>query len=218
MTVEDAIEIMANKVSRGLYILERKDDWAAKFVRNVSDYTRTAKPLSTEQSRIILKLIRREKEYLVNHGVDARELNSILLSPEYRQTPYPSANVPREVRFLGGHFLGFRFKRNDEIVAAIQATMPRDDLRLTDIWFHRAHRLWVVPVTRENLDGLMRVIREHRFSIDDDVVEYLTLCENNRKRAPAYVADRDLGVIAGQIYDCEFTAWWTEHVLGGTVA
>lgn len=215
MTVEDAIELLAEKVYRGLYTVSNPDEWAYKFVLNVAQYTGTGKPLSTEQSRIILKLIRREQEWLVQRGTCPAELASLLRVPTYRQPPYPSANVPREVRFLGGNLLGFRFKRNDAIVQALRMTQGPEDLRLTEIWFHREHRLWVVPVTRESLDSVMRVISEHRFDFDDGVAEYLMLCTNNRERPTAVMVDRDLGVIAGQVYNCEFTAWWMQHVVGG---
>lgn len=222
MTVEDAIERLAHHINRGLFTIEMKDDWAFKFVANVSDYTLQNKPLSTEQAKIILKIVRRTRDYLIKHGESQESIDALLLSPQYRLTPYPSANVPREVRFLGDNLLGFRFKRNDAISQSIGGLVnhPADEgaVHLGSIWFHREFRLWVVPVNRRNLDDVMEVIREHRFAFDDDVVEYLTLCANNRGRPAAFAADTDLGVIAGQVYDCEIIAWWSRSVLGGSLA
>ncbi|RYF02693.1 MAG: hypothetical protein EOO77_32240 [Oxalobacteraceae bacterium] len=218
MTVEDAIEILGYQLNRGLFSIEHHDEWAYKFVTNVSEYTKRDKPLSTEQARIILKVIRRTRDYLIANGVPEYEIDSLLLNPQYRQAPYPSANVPREVRFLGDNLLGFRFKRNDAIALSIQglsAAKTDSPYRLSTIWFHRDYRVWVVPITRHNLDDAMDVIRDHRFAFDDAVADYLTACSNHRGRPAAFAADDQM--IAGQIYDCEVLAWWTRTVLGGSL-
>jgi hypothetical protein len=215
MTVEEAIELLEQHVIRGLFTVHGNDSWAYDFVLNVSNYTRTGRPLSTEQSKIILNLVHRARSFLVDNGVDAAEIDALIRNPTHRQTPYPSANVPREVRFLGGNLLGFRFKRNDIIKRDIEG-LGHGRPRFQTIWFHREYRLTVVPVTGENLFEAMDVIRDHRFDFDDSVAEFLTCCENNRGRASAFVADRGLGITAAQVYDSELMAWWVGDVLGGT--
>ncbi|RYD61157.1 MAG: hypothetical protein EOP83_17695 [Verrucomicrobiaceae bacterium] len=218
MTVEDAIEVLAHHVNRGLFTITHEDSWAFKFVQNVSAYTRQDKPLSTEQSRIILRVVRKNRAYLIEHGTDAEAIDALLAKPTYRNEPYPSANVPREVRHLGDNLLGFRFKRNDEISQALQALMAYRPFKLDNIWFHRDHRLWVVPITRWNLTDAMNVIRDHRFGFDEGVTEYLTACENNRGRPAEFIGDASMGIIAGQVYDCEIIAWWARNVVGGSLA
>jgi hypothetical protein len=218
MTVEDAIEALAHHVNRGLFSIQHEDSWAFKFVQNVSEYIRRDKPLSTEQGRIILRILGKHRAYMIEHGSDADAIDSLLLRPRYRNDPYPSANVPREVRHLGDNLLGFRFKRNDEISQALQALVAYRPYKLDNLWFHREHRLWVVPITRHNLEGAMSVIRDHRFGFDEGVAEYLTACENNKRRPAEFASDDSIGIIAGQVYDCEIVAWWSRTVLGGSLA
>ncbi|RYD62529.1 MAG: hypothetical protein EOP83_14365 [Verrucomicrobiaceae bacterium] len=215
MTVEDGIELLAAHVKRGLFVETMVDAWAAQFAANVASYSLKSKPLSTEQSRIIVKLLIRTRDYLVGVGESSTALDSLIASPSYRQTPYPSANVPREVRFLGDNLLGFRFKRNDTIVADLNELRRGLDLYLTEQWFHRGHRLWVVPVTRDTLDGIMLVISQHRFQFDETVAQYLTEASNARGQHPAFLPAPDLNVIAGTVPDNEVVAWWVRDVLGG---
>jgi hypothetical protein len=218
MTVEDAIEVLSHYQNRGLFTIANKDDWASNFITNVSAYTAQEKPLSTEQSRIILKLVQRERAYLIERGLRSEEIDALLANPTYRLPPYPSANVPREVRFLGDNLLGFRFKRNDAINGALNRLMVDRPYRFDNLWFHREYRVWVVPITRHNLAKAMDVICEHRFAFDDEVAEFLAACESNKGRPAAFTASTELNVIAGQVYDCEVLAWWTRNVLGGTLA
>lgn len=218
MTVEDAVELMALHITKGLFVQHLKDDWAAKFVVNVAAYTSERKPLSTEQAKIVLKLLKRVESYLIENGESMSGLAALLRNPAYRQEPYPSANVPREVRFLGDNMLGFRFKKNDTIVADLKALKAIQDFSFNDLWFHREHRLWVIPVTRDSIHEIMALIARHRFDFDDMVAEYLTVAQNNAQRPSAFVADMEMGVIAAQVYDNEVVAWFTRNVLGGDFA
>lgn len=216
MTVEDAIERLAACTEKGLFTIDQPDSWAHGFVTNVAGYTGSGKPLSTEQSRIILRLVKRARAFLViRDGVSGTEIDQLLATPCYRQTPYPSANIPREVRYLGDGLLGFRFKRNDSILRDITELRRGLDLGLTPHWFHRTYRIWVVAVTRETLEGVMQVIAQHRFSFDDGVVQFLTEASNSLGVAPAFDADPESGFIAGRVYDNEVVAWWIKDVLGG---
>lgn len=215
MTVEDAIERMAALTLTGLFVEQRVDSWAYGFVMNVAEYTQKGKPLSTEQSRIILRLVQRVRDVLQNDGTPSEDIDRLIARPSYRQPPYPSANVPREVRHLGGNLVGFRFKRNDAILRDIIELRRGLDLGLTEQWFHRTHRLWVVPVTRETLSGVMQIIADHRFSFDDDLLAYLTDASNAHGAIPAFDADREVGLIVGRVPDNEVIAWWVSDVLGG---
>ncbi len=218
MTVEDAVELMAEHVGSGLFVSKMRDEWAAKFVVNVAEYSRSNKPLSTEQVRIVLKVFKRVEAYFLEQGLCASETASLFRNPTCRQEPYPSANVPREVRFLGDNVLGFRFKKNDTIVADLKALKSIQDFSFNDLWFHREHRLWLVPVTRDSIHEIMALISRHRFDFDDMVAEYLTVAQNSAKRPSAFVADMEMGVIAAQVYDNEVVAWFTRNVLGGDLA
>lgn len=220
MTVEDALLLMTHHYLGPLALGESKDIdlWTASFLTSVNSYVVQDRPLSTEQAKIVLKLLARHERAMVKAGViDAAALAALLRSPVYRQEPYQSANVPREVRYLGGNLLGFRFKRNEAIREDLRKLKPRDDIfEEHRSWFHSEYRIWVVPVTRESLKGIAAIISTHRFDFDDAVVEYLTECENSIGEPSAFVLDPELGILA-HIPDNEAVAWWCQSILGGEV-
>jgi hypothetical protein len=215
MTVEDGVLLLAAHVGEGLFVTQQNDTWAAAFVKNVAAYVMNGKALSTEQGRIILKLMTRVQDHLIEAGVDADDLRVTLAFPRYRQPPYPSANVPREVRYLGDNFLGFRFKRNDAISSDLKAMVRDQDFLFDEIWFHPEHRVWVVPINRDTIEEAMGAIKRHRFQFDDAVAAYLADALDARNGRSNVSTDRDLGLMAAQVKDNEMLAWIVRDVLMG---
>lgn len=216
MTVEDGVLLLADRVHAGLFVSHRVDRWAAAFVTNVASYVRADKPLSTEQSRIILRLIARVRDDLVEQaGAEPATIDWLIAHPSYRQPPHQSANVPREVRYLGEGFLGFRFKRNDAVSADLKAMVRDQDFPFEDIWFHLNHRIWVVPVNRDTLIEIVDVIDRHRFACDAEVSAYLARAADALGDRSSASTDREIGVIAVQVRDNEMVSWLLRDVLRG---
>jgi hypothetical protein len=218
MTVEDGVALLAECVDGGLYVDCARDDWAVKFVRNVATHVSAGKALSTEQARIILNLLRRSRNEFVLRsivGVRGVDLDRLLKAPTYRQPPYASANVPREVRYLGDNCLGFRFKRDDTISSDLKALVRDQDFGFEDIWFHPMHRLWVVPINRDTIAEAMALISRHRFSFDDGVADFLAAASDATGQPSSVSTDPELGLTAVQVRDNEVAAWIVASVLRG---
>lgn len=219
MTVEDAVELLDQHAQKGLFKQQHPDQWALGFVHNVASYTRKGAPLSTEQARIVLALTSRVRAYLLNDNVCPSVLNALTRRPTYRQQPYISTVTPREVRHLGDNLLGFRFKRNDAVLADLKwACGGLEQFGMQVLWFDRTYKVWIAPVTRQTINPLMEVIGKHRFQFDDALATYLASATNVEGLPTAVVTDREQGLIAAQVYDDEVSAFFLGEILGGVPA
>lgn len=226
MFVEDAVEVMAEYCMWGdLFGSVATDRWASDFVCNVATYTSNKRPLSTEQAKIILKLAARMTPEIVEKvrkrcpsTVKVVDFEAIRANPTYRLPLYQSANILREVRFLGDNKLGFRFKRNDTIIADIKALAGRRSDGVEAPFFNREHKMWVVSVCATVLSAITTLIDKHRFHADEDVFAYLTACTECFGQPSTFVADAELGLIACHIQDHPILAWWASYVADGEVA
>src|SRR4051812_4030376 len=73
------------------------DRWSQDFLINVGQYVHTDHALSSNQCRIILKLVRRVRSHLTEAGIaSSEEIDQLLANPEYRRKPYESSKKPRE--------------------------------------------------------------------------------------------------------------------------
>ena len=189
-------------------------DWYVSFIHNVSKHIENDRPLSTEQGRIVLRLTVKFGKYLVSSGdITQESLNILLKNPVYRKSPYLSANIKKEVRHIGGNYIGFRFKFNELILESIRTLT---DISETNIpWFDRDFRIWMVPVFLSNLDRVRNVIAHHRFEMDIQVRDYLALVQCSVGK-PAIVVynDEDDSLIAN-VCDNELLSAWMKHVAQG---
>jgi hypothetical protein len=148
--------------------------WDQKFVQDVSQYTKEQKPISTAQGLVIGKLISRYKNILVNHGLDDHEVQSLLLVPVYRQPPYTSQNLPREVRLASHNVLAFRFAYNAHIVDQIKKLKVRNDwLEENYPRYDRGSKVWLLQVTHGNHNQVMDLISRNRFQFNEPVEQLL---------------------------------------------
>jgi hypothetical protein len=192
------------------------DQWFEKFVDNVHGWVVQRKALTTEQARIALRIIAKTKLVLIENGwATADEVDRLIKSPRYRMPLTQSSNVPREVRYLGDNLLGFRFKRNDNIVEIMKNFA--DDLGEPLCTWDWISRLWIMPVVRETIQPIMEIIRDNRFGFDDDVAEYLALVTNAQDEPSTFVIDPNSGKIIATVNDHEIMAAWTISALAGEV-
>lgn len=226
MTVEDLLERIADHLMVGASLsfnplswhpmgTRRVGDWNTNFVQNVHAYVQNGHPLSTEQARIVLRLgVRYEADLIGAKLLEPGMVASLVAAPVYRRPPYQSANVPREVRYLGGNLLGFRFKFNDMIRDDIKKLKGRDTpFDDAPYWFYPDHKLWVVAVTRATLNGVQDIIAHHRFSFDDEVVRFLADCTN--VEGLGTVVQMDDTAMAAVVCDDEYIGWWMANVING---
>lgn len=220
MHVEDALEnLLILKHAKGLFTRVQKDDWKADFIENVAAYTRSGKPLSTMQSKMVLQIIQQVATVICEPSFGAKmfdvdAVNELIRNPTHRLIPYPSADIPREVRWLGDNKLGFRFKKNPTIVHDIKAVGKN---AWGAPWFHRLYRVWIVPVTEKTLEPILDTIREHGFIMDDQTKTYLETAVEQSKEKSAVLYDEELGLFVAQINNNDLASWWMEMVVGANV-
>lgn len=212
--VEDALKLIADRYwltdgFRGLI----SSEWHSSFIQNVENHIINGKPLSTEQSRIVLKLISKVGHILAELGdVKKEEIENLISNPIHKQPPYSSANIKKEVRFLGGNFLGFRFKFNEMILSNFREMLILVDCPKPS--FDRTTRIWVVPVSHTNIDNIKKIISKHRFEMDEHARNYLILVEASKDKKSTFEFDSESGLILGNVVD-GMLAGWIKHVASG---
>lgn len=229
MYVEDLFLKLYEKMSWGTYspIFRNLTVWQRDFIGNVAGYLHRDSPLSTKQSLVVLKIISDCRQPLVNSGVVGEaDLDNLLRNPQYRQALYESTNVPKEVRYLGGNLLGFRFKKNDILRDKIKAlcTVPRttwlSDAKLFDhlisrTRFNWTYRIWIVPVYRYNIMSITHLLAESRFQMDQDARDYLRLARRSLDTASLFAVDDENQIILANVCDNPILSGWITEVAGG---
>lgn len=158
-----------------------------RFISELCQRTKSGGCFSTKQAMIAQKIIRKyahlfddaklnTKQHLT---LSADDILAICDSPIFRNVPYQSSDIPREVRHLGKRKLGFKCKFAPQIIDRIKALKdPIADPKTPWPKFNKKHKIWVVEVTENNLDKIMSIIKKFNFQFDDEVVQFLTNCEN----------------------------------------
>jgi hypothetical protein len=201
------------------------DSWHQNFVSSVAQHIHAGRTLSTNQSRTIVKLVRRLRHQLVADGVaSAADLDQLLAEPEHRRTPYTSTQKPREARYLGDGLFALRCKVDGLLVAHIKALgIPETYINRLLIARSRRPRfdwlqkLWIIPVHRYNLVALRHLLHEHRFHVDTIASNYLALCAESVDRASqiTFGPDEDHDILIVNVCDDDILAgWMTENATG----
>lgn len=216
-TVEDGIELIAQRISREgnthAYNGMLSDAWTSSFINSVSTRISKSNPLSTQQSKICLKLISKVAGHLIGDGLTTSdEVTRLLSRPTYRITPYQSTNIPREVVHMGDDRLAFRFKWDATIVQEIKA-LGLFETRNRPL-YDAQYGIWLVSITRHTIDPVMHIITKHSFSFGNDVVNYLERCTTMRNK-PSVATMDDTGLILLNIHDNTLLAAWAMHVEDG---
>jgi len=223
MFVEDIINDLAHRIASEkdpIGSILREDAWAKKFIESLQGSVKSGRALSTEQGRVFLNVLRRLKR-LGPNGMSVELMDQFLASPRYRNPPYQSTPMKKEVRYLGDNKLGFRCKRADDIMHDIKALGNRgrdsswkDQARPV---FNRAYKLWVITVTDVTLDAIVKLIGKHDFAADDAVIEYLALADSSKGQPSTFVFDETSNQIVANVCDNPVIEGWVKRVIFGEV-
>lgn len=220
MFVEDILVAINNKIAMVHPSQPRfggllDGNWYPGFIVSVTAQVRAARPLSTNQSQMVLKLISKVRSYIVKYEIaSADEIDRLLAYPQHRLPPYESIRLPREARYLGDNQIGLRCKPDPILTENIKnlsgpAGRPRFD------W---SHKIWIVPVQRCNLAGLHTLLHTYRFHADTVTADYLRLCDESIDQVSIFVfADADSTVLLANIRDHDILAGWITEIAGGIV-
>lgn len=212
------IEEIIEHTYRNLYKREVRavlDEWYINFVSNIMQWAMIdKKPLSTNQAKIALRVLSRMTPFFIANGyATADQISALKHYPAYRNPPTQSANIPREVRYLGGNLLGFRFKRDDVLVNKLKAIGSGAPPYREEIQWDYKSRIWIAPVVPDNVDSIFDIIGAH-FGFDDEVVQLITETKNLTSLPTiAYKAEQDIILISGG--KNELFSRWVEVSLGG---
>lgn len=211
ITVEDLLEKLDELLWTPPYENGEKlvidPTWDRRFISDVSNYTRDNKHLSTSQSDLGLKLIKRYKKHLVLSGFDELAVEAIINSPIHRLQPYPSSNIRREVKYLGDNKLVFRFKYNPAIIErlrSIKFTNPYTGHTYPD--FNNELKIWTLEVNVVNSESVMAIIRDFKFDFDDDLAVYFMNFENSKTTPSSAKVQNDMIVVESN-NDMFFDIW-----------
>lgn len=213
LTIEDCLEKLDDSWYNTKRKVEDQSNWDHRFITDVAMHVRDGKAVSTEQGKIILKLITRYRDKLISEGVSESDLSYLISSPQYRRPPYTSTIVAREVRWMGNSKLAFRCKYNATITEDIKRLKGTNHfLDSAHPWFHRDTKLWIVDVNSGNLERVMDVIKRHGFSFDDDVEHFFLNAMNSiGQHSRAEVCGNQLVI---DIKDDDFLNAWANCTAG----
>jgi len=218
MFVEDILLIIAEQIMMFPTSLGGKlsSEWHINFLENMHTHVINDRALSMEQSRIIMKIVEKVRDNLVENGnVSAEEIDELIHKPNHKFPPYQSANIKKEVRYLGDNCLGFRFKFNETLLSKIREI--RDETNNETARFDLINRIWIIPVTIKNLHKIKTLIKEERFSIDASTENYLTLVKETSREPSTFTIDEESGLIVAKVYNNEILAKWITSIAEGEI-
>jgi hypothetical protein len=196
MVVEDILDGLSRLVVAG----KIKGAWHIDFISNVQGYVGGGGCLSTNQGTTLLKLATSNTNALAQlFSVSSATMKNWIDNPTYRQSPYQSTSVKREVRYLGGDQLAFRFKADKTVTDDLKALKTNEDVMNTRPKWNSHYRVWVVTVTATNLEKIMTLIQKHLFAFDTTALEYITICNNSKAADSTFFSMEEEGLIYGNI-------------------
>lgn len=202
-TIEDLLNVLFNlskNTTRGF------SDWDRIFLSNVHQMiygdiyivgasgigsSKANATLSTKQADTIKTIATKNLGQLVQNGCNEFEITSLIENPIFRNPPYVSKDIPREVRWIGSSLLAFRTKKNARVIDDIKklktSTSSLDGIQYPQY----KDGFWVVMVTTENIDNVMNVIQTHKFEFDESVVVFLAKVSNSGGLASEIIESED---------------------------
>ncbi len=222
MFMEDVITKLAIRPATVLAVLT--DDWTTRFLVSISENVALNKPLSTRQGDHMVRVVRRLRDAGVMRqlGFSDATTDAFIESPRYKIAPYPSSDIPKEVRYLGNNILGFRCKWIKDLVAEFRDLGERGSAtpwRLSNyVTYNRQQRLWLVPVTDDTYYAIIKIIREHAFDVDDAVIDYLYLCDQSKQKPSVFAHYAEGNQFVAIVRDNPIIDAWLEHVMFCEVA
>jgi len=211
LTVEDLLDSLYQLVISGV----EKRDWNANFISNVSTHVKHGRALTINQGKTVVKLAANHiGKIAALRKIDPNAVKQAINSPQYNQKPVESADIKREVRYLGGNKLAFRFKHDPIVIAEIKG-LKSSSLSNDRSEFHKDFRIWIVSVSNANLEKVFAIIKKNKFSFDEEVLAFMHKCSNNKNKSPTFEYDNESGNILIEVADNPIFEDIVKFVLGG---
>jgi hypothetical protein len=211
LTVENLLDSLLFLVHSGV----ENRDWNISFISSVAQHVHAGRALTINQGKTVVKLAANHISKIADHQhTDVNAIKRAIQSPIYKSPPVESANVKREVRYLGGNHLAFRFKMDPTVIAELKA-LKSSSLSNDRSSFNQELRIWVVSVSAANLEKLFAIIKNHKFEFDEDVLQYMLKCSNSKGKSPSFNYDNQTGNIIVEVVDNPILEDIISMVMGG---
>lgn len=190
------------------------DAWFVSFLPSVLGHINTGNSLSSNQSNVICKCAANNVRDLSKVlRVSDSDIIACINNPTYKNTPYRSLDAKREVRYAGRNFIVFRFKVDNTVIADLKR-LSSGDISDSKLKYIRQYRLWRLGITSENINEVQALIQRHRFDFDQQLLEYMLVCQNSSKVKNTVVVTDDQIIINS--VNTVLTGL-VENILGGRV-
>jgi hypothetical protein len=211
LTVEDLLDSLLFLVHTGV----EQRDWNISFISSVANHVHSGHALTVNQGKTIVKLAANHISKIADHKkLDSNTVKHATITPSYRTKPVESANIKREVRYLGGNKLAFRFKMDPTVIAELKG-LKSSSLSNDRSSFNKQLRIWIVSVSAANLEKLFTIIKNNKFEFDEDVLQYMLKCSNSKGKAPSFNYDPQTGNIIVDVVDNPILEDIVSMVMGG---
>ena len=205
------------------------DHYDLKFIWDIGFKIKFNMKISSKQADLLVKVLSKQADFFEKVGYSKESLDFLFENPVFRNPPYESMEIKREVRYIGNGRLAFRSLYNPKIVNDIRKIQGKESAnyhkRVTiysisseipeenpeDIYFVGNYRIWVIEVTESNMNKVMRLIKGFAFEFDSDVENFFLNAENTKTLLSAAVIDQEEMVI--NTYNDRFLSSWLEEVI-----
>lgn len=214
LTVETLLTGLNDLVMNGT----ERDAWKSNFIMNVhQSIAYSNRSLSTAQAQVILKLANQHASNLSKAlGKKVADVQQAISNPTYSRPVYQSQNIPREVRYVSGNKIAFRFKLDQTVVQDLKGLKNRQNKERPA--FNKRFRIWVVTVTVTNYEAIQSIIKRHKFSYDQATLEYFMQVQQTRNKSPSVEYNNETGNFRVTIPNNAFLAQMIEATMGGESA
>jgi hypothetical protein len=197
-----------------------KDQYDLKFLWDIGYKVKFNQTISSKQADLLIKILSKYKPALNKVGFPAESIDFALTNPTFKNKPYQSKEIPREVRYIGQGLLAFRCLYNPKIIGDIRKIQGQvhhetfDEIDTiessfdSEIRFNPVYKIWIVEVTEHNMNKVMRLIKGFSFSFDEDVENFFLEAENTKTNPSVVTIEEDM--INIDIYNDKLLSSWIE--------
>lgn len=181
ITVEFLLESLMTLVNTGT----ERDAWKTNFICNVHASVASGRALTTAQANVVLKLAGQHTSSISNvRKLKVADIQAAISKPVYNRPLVQSQNIPREVRYVSGNKIAFRFKMDEMVIREIKQL--KSGINVDRPVFNRKYRIWVVSVNPKNVDSVRTLIDRHKFMYDQATLDLITRTKNLRDTLPSF--------------------------------
>lgn len=210
LTVEESITQL-EPYTRASHPLVIKQKWDRDFINSIYHQVSAGRGLSYKQGEVAVKLIKTHRRLLEIAGCIPLEIDYLILNPTYKIKPYESITILKEVRWVKDNILVFRFSYNQKLIDEFQTLSKASCFFEHSIIYDRNHRVNIIFVNENNIEQIMKIIKDYRISFDNEVAQFFVNAMNAIDKKTTFSINNDK--IRIEINNDEFIQEWFDYIL-----